>query len=87
MSEAVVNIVNMHAAKTQLSKLVARAEKGERIIIARAGKAVAELGPAPRDKRRPAPVDDPLLRLDEWGFDGPVGAMTNLEIDRIVYGI
>lgn len=33
MAETVVNI---HAAKTQLSQLVARAEKGERITIARA---------------------------------------------------
>ena len=30
-------IVNMHAAKTNLSKLVARAEAGEEVIIASAG--------------------------------------------------
>ena len=83
MAETVVNI---HAAKTQLSQLVARAEKGERITIARAGKPVAQLVPASKTKRR-LPVDDPLLRLDEWGFDGPVGKVTNWEIDRIVYGI
>jgi len=45
--------VNIHEAKTQLSKLVERASKGERVIIARAGKPVAMLGPvcatAPRD--------------------------------------
>ena len=80
-------IVNIHAAKTQLSQLVARAEKGERITIARAGKPVAQLGPAPKTKRSKMPTDDPLLRLDEWGFDGPVGKMTNADIDRIVYGI
>jgi prevent-host-death family protein len=84
MSETVVNI---HAAKTQLSQLVARAEKGERITIARAGKPVAQLVPASKAKRRKLPLDDPLLRLDEWGFDGPVGKLTNTEIDRIVYGI
>jgi len=38
--------VNIYDAKTQLSKLVARAEAGERIVIARNGRPVAELGPA-----------------------------------------
>lgn len=31
---------NMHEAKSQLSKLVARAQKGEKIIIAKGGKPV-----------------------------------------------
>lgn len=37
--------VNIHDAKTQFSKLVARAERGETILIARAGKTVARLTP------------------------------------------
>jgi prevent-host-death family protein len=83
---AELTTVNIHAAKTQLSQLVARAEKGERITIARAGKPVAQLGPAPKAKRRKLPADDPLLNLDKWGFDGPGGKLSNEEIDRIVYG-
>ena len=79
-------IVNMHDAKTRLSKLVARAERGERITIARAGKPVAQLGPAPKTKRRRRSADDALLRVDEYAFDGPVGTLTNADIDRIVYG-
>jgi prevent-host-death family protein len=79
-------VINIHAAKTQLSQLVARAEKGERIIIARAGKPAAQLVPAPKRKRRKLPVDDPLLNLDKFGFDGPGGELTNHEIDRMVYG-
>lgn len=35
--------VNIHAAKTQLSRLVDEAAAGEEIIIARAGKPVAKL--------------------------------------------
>jgi prevent-host-death family protein len=35
--------VNMFEAKTQLSKLVERVERGEDVIIARAGKPVARL--------------------------------------------
>jgi prevent-host-death family protein len=79
-------IVNIHAATTQLSKLVALAEKGERVTIARAGKPVAQLVPIPRRRRRALPPDDPLLNLAQFGFDGPVGKLTNREIDRIVYG-
>jgi prevent-host-death family protein len=79
-------VVNIHAAKTQLSQLVARAEKGERITIARAGKPVAQLGPAPKTKRPRLRPDDPLLNLDKFGFDGPGGKLSNEEIDRIVYG-
>ena len=38
-------IVNLHAAKTQLSKLVDRAHGGEEIILAKAGKPYARLLP------------------------------------------
>ncbi|MPY89161.1 MAG: type II toxin-antitoxin system prevent-host-death family antitoxin [Luteitalea sp.] len=79
-------VVNIHAAKTQLSQLVARAERGERITIARAGKPVAQLGPAPRRTRRALPPEDPLLNLDEFAIEGAGGKLTNAEIDRIVYG-
>jgi prevent-host-death family protein len=43
--------VNMFEAKTQLSKLVALAEQGEEIIIARAGKPAARLAPIEPKKR------------------------------------
>lgn len=36
-------VVNMHEAKTQLSKLVEQAERGEEVILARAGKPVARI--------------------------------------------
>jgi prevent-host-death family protein len=44
--------VNIHAAKTQLSRLVEDAAKGEEIIIAKAGKPVARLVPLAEVKRR-----------------------------------
>jgi prevent-host-death family protein len=40
--------VNIHEAKTQLSKLVERAEAGHETVIARAGKPVAKLVPLPK---------------------------------------
>jgi prevent-host-death family protein len=49
----VTEIVNVHAAKTNLSRLLERAEAGEEIVIGRAGKPVAKLVPyhAERPKR------------------------------------
>lgn len=38
--------INVHEAKTHLSKLLARVEAGEEITIARAGRPVARLVPA-----------------------------------------
>jgi prevent-host-death family protein len=44
--------VNIHEAKTQLSRLIASVEKGEEIVIARYGQPVAKLIPM-RAKARP----------------------------------
>jgi prevent-host-death family protein len=77
-----MDVVNMHEAKTQLSRLVERAAAGEEIIIARSGKPVARpvaLNPRlkPREFGRmsghisiaddfDAPLPDDILRA----FDG-----------------
>jgi prevent-host-death family protein len=37
--------VNVHAAKTHLSQLLARVEAGEEVVLARAGRPVAKLVP------------------------------------------
>ena len=44
--------VNIHAAKTHLSRLVERAEQGEETVIARNGRPVARLIPY-REARKP----------------------------------
>ena len=44
--------VNIHAAKTQLSRLVEAAAAGEEIIIAKAGKPVARLCPLAEQKKK-----------------------------------
>jgi prevent-host-death family protein len=51
----VAKTVNMHEAKTQLSKLVKDVAAGEEIVIAKAGEPVAKLVPyeKPRHKRVP----------------------------------
>ena len=50
-----MSTVNIHAAKTHLSRLVEEAAAGKEIIIAKAGTPLAKLGPlgpANRKKRR-----------------------------------
>jgi prevent-host-death family protein len=47
-------LVNMHEAKTQLSRLVERAIAGEDVVIGKAGRPVARLVPyTPRQVRTP----------------------------------
>jgi prevent-host-death family protein len=48
MSSEDLDRVNMHEAKTHLSKLVERVEGGEEIVISRAGKPAAKLVPVPQ---------------------------------------
>lgn len=45
-------VVNIHAAKTQLSRLVERAHGGEAIILAKAGKPYARLVPLASPRQR-----------------------------------
>jgi prevent-host-death family protein len=44
--------INIHEAKTHLSRLVEEASEGEEIVIAKAGKPVARLVPVKRTNRR-----------------------------------
>lgn len=45
--------INVHEAKTHLSRLLESVEEGEEVIIARAGKPIAKLVPLKRAPRRP----------------------------------
>jgi prevent-host-death family protein len=49
MPERLVGQVNIHEAKTHLSRLVERVAQGEVIIIAKGGKPMAKLVPIGRD--------------------------------------
>jgi len=67
--------VNTHAAKTQLSRLLARVEAGEEVAIMRSGKPIAKLVPfrgedAPR-RRRLEVSDGDRVRLAA-DFDEPL---------------
>lgn len=50
-----MTIINVHAAKTQLSRLLERVAQGEELVIAKAGRPVARLVPVepPTAPRQP----------------------------------
>jgi prevent-host-death family protein len=78
----VATTVNVHEAKTQLSKLLADVEQGEEVVIARRGKPIARIVRYDRKPRAPwgslelpgPPIDpsvfDPMTddELGEWGL-------------------
>ena len=67
--------VNVHRAKTELSRLLAEVERGQEIIVARDGTPVAKLVPFVRPGAR-------QLRVGDWkgririarNFDAPLDA-------------
>jgi prevent-host-death family protein len=61
--------VNVHEAKTHLSRLLERVERGERIVIARAGRPVAILQAIDAPPQR-VPGHDRVVIHDD--FDDPL---------------
>ena len=61
--------VNIHEAKTHLSRLLAQVEAGEDIVIARNGKPVARLVPCEEQGRREFGVLKGRIKLDDNFFD------------------
>jgi prevent-host-death family protein len=64
--------VNVHEAKTHLSRLLARVAAGEEIVIARAGKPVARLVPFRKLKGKRALGIDKGLYVIPDDFDAPL---------------
>jgi prevent-host-death family protein len=64
--------VNVHEAKTHLSKLLQRVECGEQIIIARAGKPIAMLVPVPSKPSKRVPGRDRGKIFIHPDFDEPI---------------
>jgi prevent-host-death family protein len=65
--------VNVHEAKTHLSRLLTRAASGEEIVIARAGKPIARLVPIEGKPQRVIGRDDGLFEVPD-DFDAPLPA-------------
>jgi len=67
-----MTVVNVHQAKTQLSALLAKAERGEEVIIARDGQPVVRLQPvhALHEPRKPGQAAGQFWMADD--FDAPL---------------
>jgi prevent-host-death family protein len=63
--------VNIHEAKTHLSRLLERVAHGEDIVIARAGKPVARLVPIRPQQARPLGIDAGQVVVSD-DFDAPL---------------
>jgi prevent-host-death family protein len=72
--------VNIHEAKTHLSRLLERVAQGERVIISKAGQPVAELVPHQR-----ARVIIGGLK-DQFGYDDKTFDDPDPDIQRMFYG-
>lgn len=67
-----MQIINIHDAKTRLSKLIEAVAQGEEIVIARAGKPAAMLVPmpAPKTVRKPGAMKSKIKIATD--FDHPL---------------
>lgn len=67
-----IMIVNIHQAKTNFSKLIEAAMRGEEIIIAKAGKPAAKLVPIAisKPKRKPGALKGKIKISED--FDAPL---------------
>jgi prevent-host-death family protein len=73
---------NVHEAKSSLSKLLARVEAGDEVVIARNGRPVARLVPytAPR-RRQPGRLAGRLVMTPDFD-ETPPGVITEFEEGR-----
>lgn len=77
-----MHTVNVHEAKTQLSKLLALVEDGEEVVIARHGRPVARLVRADMrsDRRVPGLDKGRIWYADD--LDSPLPAKVRREFER-----
>ncbi len=70
--------VNIHEAKTHLSRLLQRVMNGEEVIIAKAGKPVAKLSPVREAPKRRVPGNDAGKVIIKPDFDDPLHEFEDL---------
>ena len=78
-----MDTVNIHEAKTHLSRLVEKAAKGESVIIAKAGKPMAKLVPIDPP---PVPKQRRFGLLPHIKIPDDFDDMYRDEIERMFYG-
>ncbi len=73
--------ISMLDLRLDAERILARVQKGERMILTRRGKPVARLEPVADDAPDP---DDPFYALTDLA--GPGDSLSNAEIDACLYG-
>jgi prevent-host-death family protein len=73
--------VNVHEAKTHLSRLLRRVAAGEEIVIARAGRPIARLVPIRPGRIRELGIDRGLFEVPP-DFDAPLPEEVLREFER-----
>jgi prevent-host-death family protein len=64
-------VVNIHEAKTHLSRLLKRVEAGDEVVIAKAGKPIARLSPVTTPGKRILGLDKGRVFIAD-DFDAPL---------------
>jgi prevent-host-death family protein len=72
MEEVMTTKVNIHEAKTHLSKLLQRVMNGEEIVIAKAGKPIARLAPIKSGPKKRVPGSAKSKVKVSTDFDEPL---------------
>jgi antitoxin (DNA-binding transcriptional repressor) of toxin-antitoxin stability system len=72
MANAKPRTINVHEAKTNFSKLLKRVERGEEVIIARAGQPVARISRLATDPQNRSPGSAKGLIQIADDFDAPI---------------
>jgi prevent-host-death family protein len=74
--------VNIHEAKTHLSRLLARVAAGEQVVISRAGRPVARLVPIDRPSPQRVPGTDRGQIFIADDFDAPLPAKVQTAFEK-----
>ena len=72
-------IVNIHQAKTNFSKLIARFMDGEKIVIAKNGEPLFQFAPVEKKREQSKSVGFFNCDIDMSGFDDPIEEMKEYE--------
>ncbi len=66
-----MKVINIHEAKTHLSRIIDRVRSGESVIIGKSGKPVAVLSPYPANisKRRPGTLKGKITIASDFDAD------------------
>lgn len=75
--------VNIHYAKTHLSRLIEQAENGEEVILARDGKPAVKLVPIPAKSQKRSLLGSGVGKI--WISDDFNSPETNREIEELFY--